>query len=331
MSAAALPSTGMPAMSVVLATDTWNTILPVINRLNDLTTRRQLEIVLVMPASQSKTIGAERLTDFASVRIVDVDSSIPLGAARASGVRAATAPLVFIGETHSYPCSGMIEALTEAHEAGWGVVVPSFANANPDGAVSWAGFLAGYASWTDGKPAEELHSAPILNVSYRLTFLLNLGDRLEQALSEGEDMMAELRRAGERVRFEPAARIEHANISFLAPLLHQRFLAGRVIAGTRSARWSAFRRLGYALASPLIPAVLLVRHRDGISRAIRRERPPSGAAAVLVLCSVLQAAGEMVGYALGVPESVRKRYDDYEIRRLEDTRIRGNPRSHELD
>jgi len=306
-------------MSVVLATDTWETILPVIKRLNDLPTRRQLEIVLVMPESQSEGIETEQLTDFAGVRIANVGPSIPLGAARAGGVRAATAPLVFIGETHSYPCSGMIEALVAAHASGWGVVVPSFANANPDGAASWAGFLTGYASWTDGKPAEELNNAPILNVSYRLSFLLNLGDRLEQALSEGEDMMAEVRSAGERVRFEPAARLEHANISFLAPLLHQRFLAGRVIAGTRSARWPAFRRVGYALASPLIPAVLLMRHRDGISRAMRRERPPSGTAAVLFLCSVLQAAGEMVGYSVGVKASTRKRYDDYEIRRLDAT------------
>ena len=141
-------------MSVILATDTWDTILPVIKRLNDLTARRRLEIVLVLPASQTETIGTESLTDFAVVRIVNVDPSTPLGAARAAGVRAATAPLVFIGETHSYPCSGMIEALTEAHASGWGVVVPSFANGNPDGAVSWAGFLTGYASWTDGKPAK---------------------------------------------------------------------------------------------------------------------------------------------------------------------------------
>jgi len=139
-------------------------------------------------------------------------------------------------------------------------------------------------------------------------------------LSEGEDMMAELRAAGERVRFEPAAQIEHVNISFPAPLLHQRFLAGRVIAGTRSARWSRLRRIGYALASPMIPPVLLWRHRSGISRAIRRERPPIGTTATLVLCSLFEAAGESVGYALGGAARTRERYDEYEIRRLDYTR-----------
>jgi hypothetical protein len=322
MSVPAPQPTGLPTMSVILATDTWDTILPVIERLKERTPTGELEIVLVLPPVQLDNIRMESLTDFAGVRIVNMDSVVPLGAARAAGVRAATAPLVFIGETHSYPCSGMMEALTDAHASGWGVVVPSFANANPDGAVSWAGFLTGYASWTDGRPGEELHSAPAFNVSYRRSFLLGLGDRLDGALSEGEDMMGEVRAAGQRVRFEPAARIEHANISFPVPLLHQRFLAGRVIAGARSARWSRLRRMGYALASPMIPAVLLWRHRDGISRAIRRERPPFGTTAILIFCSLLEAAGESVGYVLGGEARIRQRYDDYEIRRLDYTRRR---------
>jgi hypothetical protein len=312
-------------MSVVLATDRWETIVPVIARLKERAPTRELEIVVVLPSGQSQEIMMQSLTDFRAVRIVTMDSVVPLGAARAAGVRAATAPLVFIGETHSYPCSGMIEALIAAHASGWGVVVPAFANANPDGAVSWAGFLTGYASWTNGRPAEELQSAPAFNVSYPLSFLLALGDRLVSALSEGEDMMAEVRAAGLRVRFEPAARIEHANISFPAPLLHQRFLAGRVIAGARSAHWSSLRRFGYAIASPMIPAVLLWRHRDGISQTILRERPPLGTAGILVLCSLLEAAGEMVGYAFGRNEKIRERYDDYEIRRLDYTRMSRTP------
>ena len=306
-------------MSVILPTDTWDTIVPVIERLKERTPKEQLELVVVLPATQSRNVS-ESLTHFAAVQIVNVDSIVPLGPARAAGVRAATAPLVFIGETHSYPCSGMIEALIDAHAAGWGVVVPSFANANPDGAASWAGFLTGYASWTDGRPAEELDYAPGFNVSYPRSFLLALGDRLDGALSEGEDMMAEIRAAGLRVRFEPAARIEHANISYHAPLLHQRFLAGRVIAGTRSASWSRMRRMGYALASPMIPAVLFWRHREGISRAIRRERPPVGTTATLILCSLFEAAGESVGYALGGEQRTRQRYDEYEIRRLDYTK-----------
>jgi hypothetical protein len=76
----------------------------------------------------------------------------------------------------------------------------------------------------------------------------------------------------------------------------------------------------------MIPVVLLWRHRSGISSAIRRERPPFGTTATLVLCSLFEAAGESVGYALGGQARTRERYDDYEIRRLDYTRgVRRTP------
>ncbi|MGH7543578.1 MAG: hypothetical protein ACREK7_06515 [Gemmatimonadota bacterium] len=308
-------------MSMVLVTDGWTTILPVLERIEEQTIRDEIEIVLVLPFGQVEKVETADLLEFAPIRLVEVESVIPLGSARAAGVRAATAPLVFIGETHSFPHPGMAQALVSAHSAGWGVIVPAFHNANPDGAPSWAGFLAGYAAWTDGIPAGEIESAPLFNVSYRRPFLLELGNRLPHVLTEGEDMATELRAGGQRIFFEPAADIDHANISFLSSLLRQRLLAGRVIAGGRSASWPRLRRLAYALGSPLIPIVLLGRYRRGISSAIRRQRPPASTLFVLVLGSVFEAAGEMLGYARGEGSTSRARYDVLEVRRLADTAL----------
>lgn len=301
---------------MVLVTDTWATILPVIERLEEQTIRNEIEIVLVLPPGEVETVDVASLREFAQVRLVGVESIIPLGIARAVGVRAATAPLIFIGETHSFPHPGMAQALIAAHEPGWTVIVPALYNANPDGAPSWAGFLAGYAGWTDGTPAGEIESAPLFNVSYRRSFLLELGDRLARVLTEGEDMATELRVRGCRIRFDPAAGVDHANISFFFPLLRQRLLAGRVVAGGRSASWAWPRRLAYALGSPLIPVVLLGRYRSGITRTIRRQRPPAGTLPVLVLGSVFEAAGEMLGYACGEGFTTRARYDELEVHRL---------------
>lgn len=306
-------------MSIVLATDSWATILPVIRRLEEQTIRDEIEIVLVLPSAEAETVDVENLREFTQVRLVGVESIIPLGPARAAGVRAATAPLVFIGETHSFPHPDMVRVLVDAHESGWTVIVPAFHNANPDGAPSWAGFLAGYAAWTDGLPAGEIRNAPLFNVSYRRSFLLDLGDGLARVLTEGEDMMAALRERGGRIWFEPEARVDHANLSFLGPLLHQRFIAGRVIAGARGAGWAWPRRLAYALGSPLIPIVLLARHRRGIARTIRQWRPPSGTLPVLILGSILEAAGEMLGYAHGEGSTTRARYDALEVHRLTHT------------
>lgn len=308
-------------MSVVIAADSWATVLPVLERLEEQTIRDEIEIVVVLPSGEADAAKSGVLREFARVRLVGVESVIPLGPARAAGVRAASAPLVFIGETHSFPHPGMSQALIGAHGAGWGVIVPAFYNANPDGAPSWAGFLAGYAAWTDGVPAGEVESAPLFNVSYRRSFLLELGDRLSSVLTDGEDMAAELRARGCGIWFEAAAGIDHANISFLFPLIRQRLLAGRVIAGGRSASWPWPRRLAYVLGSPLIPILLLGRYRDGISRTIRRQRPPPGTLPVLVLSSVLEAVGEMLGYAGGEGSTTRARYDELEVRRLADTAL----------
>lgn len=306
-------------MSVVLATDNWTTIRPVIQRLREQTVRNEIEIVLVLPAEEVEAVETADLREFARLRLVGIESVVPLGPARAAGVRAATAPLVFIGETHSFPHPGMVQELIDAHEAGWAVIVPAFHNANPDGATSWAGFLAGYATWTDGIPAGEIDGAPLFNVSYRRSFLLALGDRLARALSEGEDMATQLRAWGGRPWFEPSAGIDHANISFLVPWLRQRFLAGRVIAGARSMSWPWPRRLAYTLGSPLIPVVLLGRLRRGISRTIRRHRLPGVTLPVLVLGGMFEAAGEMLGYARGEGSTTRARYDELEVQRFTQT------------
>lgn len=305
----------LAAMSVVLATDTYATIRAVIERFRRQTVRERLELVLVTPAAEAHAAEAALGAGFGAHRIVPVDSIVPLARARAKGVRAATAPLVFIGETHSYPHPRMAEALIGAHASPCAVVVPAFLNANPDGPLSWAAFLSDYGTWVDGLPARDLRSVPTYNAAFRRSFLLGFGERLELALAQGEEMLAGLRARGERARFEPTARIDHANVSRMAPWLHQRYLVGRIVAANRSARWPLVRRLGYVLGSPLIPAVLLARRLEGV-RAASRRSIPVGTVPALVLGNVVKAAGEMIGYARGARGFSHERLDEYEVHKL---------------
>ena len=304
-------------MTVVIPADSWRTIVPVIESLAALSDREALEVVVALPRSEAARANGASRAAFGGGRIVEVESALPLGLARAAGIRAATGRSVFIGETHSFPREGMFRALARAHAEGCTMAVPSFHNWNPDGAASWAGFIIGYAPWTPGREAGHLASAPIFNVSYSRSFLMSLGDRLDAALSEGEDMLALLRAGGHDVRFVPDAAIEHANISGGAQFLRQRYLSGRVIAGTRSMQWSGTRRAVYAIASPLVPFVLFRRHRQGIARVIRSSHPPRTTAILVAAGMVMQAIGEMAGYVSGDSDSVRSRYDSEEIRRLD--------------
>ena len=175
-------------MSVVLATDSYQTIRPVIKHLGLQTVRNQLEIVIVGPAGVSQDLDHSDLQGFAAVRVVLVASLRPLGAARAAGVRAARAPLIFIGETHTYAHSECAETLIKAHAGPWAAVVPGFGNANPVGALSWSLFLLDYGLWLHILPARETVMAPTHNVAYKRQALLDLGSDLDSALTHGDQL-----------------------------------------------------------------------------------------------------------------------------------------------
>ncbi|MFI5398409.1 MAG: hypothetical protein ACHQ9S_22985 [Candidatus Binatia bacterium] len=303
-------------MSVVLPTDTYATVRPVIERLWRQTVSDQLEIVIVAPTLETGGVEMRDFQGFAATKVVEVKSISPLAAARAAGVRAARAPLVFVGETHAFPHPRWAEALIKAHAGPWAVVAPAFGNANPDGTLSWAGLLFDYGRWADGLPAGEIAEAPLYNAAYRRSVLLEFGDRLENALSHGDELAVGLRLRGHRAYFEPAALIDHVNLNRPVSWVHERFIGGVLIGASRAARWSRLRRLVYVCGSPLIPLVLLWRIVAGVRRTARRQHLPAGTVPAMILGAVVKAAGEMVGYARGAGASDEARMTDYELHKV---------------
>ena len=310
-----------PAMSVILVTDRYETVRQVIARLRQQTVRHQLEIVIVTSSSGSRDWDPAALSGFAGVRLVELPSILPLGAARAAGVIQAGAPVVAIGETHSFPHPGWGEALIRAHSQPWAVVVPAFGNANPEGALSWAAFLRDYGRWEEGLPPGEVDFMPPYNTATKREVLLGFGDRLERMLEHGDELAQDLVTGGHRTYFEPAARIDHANVSRPAAWLKQRFCVGRVLAANRAKRWSMLRRLLYACGSPLIPAVVLSRLAGPVLLALRNQKLPAGTLPALVLETVASAAGEMLTYVTGAGRGPRLRCDEYELHKLRYTAL----------
>jgi hypothetical protein len=302
-----------PRLSIVLATDHYETIRPVVDRLRRQTVRDQLELVIVALGGQSLDLDRASLEGFGGVQLVNTDADLQFPAARAAGVRAATAPVVFIGETHSYPDPGWAEALIRAHDQSWAVVTPGFGNANPHGALSWSIFLLDYGRWLAGLPAGEIHISPTHNVAYKREVLLELGDTLDRALSHSDVLGIHLTSRGHRAYFEPTARIDHVNVSHPGAWVSERFLCGLLIAGQRAQRWSLLRRMVYLCGSPLIPFVVLARVTAGVRQARRHTRLPWGTLPGLVVAAMIAAMGEMVGYARGVSSAADRRMTEFEL------------------
>jgi hypothetical protein len=305
-----------PSLSIVLATDALSTVEPVVRRLQTQTVAHGLELVIVTPEPKAARLETARLDGFAATLVVEVDDLVPLAAARAAGVRAATAPLVFLGETHSYPEPGWAEALIEAHTGDWAAVAPGFANANPAGALSWTGFLADYGAWLATLPAREGGAIPTYNTAYKRAALLGLGPNLERLLTTGDELLVRLREAGGRFLFHPASVIRHVNVTDPRSWLIERLLGGLLTASSRMEGWSAARRLLYAVGSPLIPAVVLARVAPGIRAARREHELPPATYPALAVGAALSALGELVGY-LGAPTAwAEARMAELEIHRL---------------
>ena len=100
------PNPGAPELAVILVTDCYKTVQPVLSCLRRQGDPSRLEVVLVTPAGGLSDADEVGLAEFGAVRRVTVESVERMPLARAAGVRATTAPLVFIGETHSYARPG---------------------------------------------------------------------------------------------------------------------------------------------------------------------------------------------------------------------------------
>ena len=304
-------------LSVVLPTDTWDTIRPVVERLERQSIAASIELVLVVPSAAAAGIERLQRGRLGALVVVEVGAILPLARARAAGVRAARAPLVFIGETHSFPRAGWAEAIVgAAANDAFSVLVPGFGNANPNGVLSWSGFLFDYGGWQQGHAGGEVAAIPIFNSVYRTAVLHGLGDRLEHAMGHGDALVVELRAHGHRALLVPAARLDHVNVAQPRAWMRERLAVGRLLGANRSVAWGRPRRLAYAAAFPLIAVVLARRALAGVRRNGGADRAPRGTLPAMLLAAALKAVGEAQGYLGGAPQKVEDVADEFELHKL---------------
>lgn len=307
---------GVPALTVILATDTYARVEVAIESWRQQTIADSCELVLVTTSAAAMRSHTDGISGFHNINVVETTSIDSLSRARGVGVRSATGPSVFIAETHAYPDPALAATLVRALEGPWAIVVPGFTNANPETGLSRAGFLSDYGAWVDGLPAGETQRMPSYNAGFRRSVLLEFGDRLEHAITFGDELFLGLRERGHKAYFDPGATINHVNLARFGPWMHERFLAGVLIGGYRSVRWSWLRRIAYAAASPLIPFVILSRITSGVRAEAGKSGLQPGTTAAIVFGAFVKAAGEFRGYLAGPGDTADSIMNRYEIRKL---------------
>ena len=305
-------------LSIVLATDTYETLRPVIQSLRRQIDREHLEIVIIAPGESLGRIDLSQLEGFGAVRVVTVSTPLSLPRARAAGVRAASTPIVFIGETHCFPEPDMFNRLlagfTHEHCA---AVVPAIVNANPKTALSWASYLMDYGGWGPGRRSGQLKNPLKYNGAYRRDVLLELGGRLDDLLdANNEELWPILHRQGYYSCFARDARANHVNTTKLRIMLQIRFCSGALIGAQRARRWSWVRRIMYVVGSPLIPVVLVLRARSNIRFGAPGQWLPLGTTLGICVGALTKAIGEALGYLGLTPSRAENRLTDNELHKL---------------
>jgi len=303
-------STPRTEISVVLATATLDVVRQAFDCYRSQTAAGEVELVLVAPRAELERFDAHSSPPLGALRLVVAEEPFALATARAQGVLAASAPWVFIGETHSFAEPSLIERLLAAIvQSPAGARPPAFVpcifNVNPTGAVSCASLLVDYGAWGPGHAAGDLLPPPIYNGVFERAQLVRLGAELPKALSPHDDSVMPLPAEPEyRAPFVPQARIGHLNIVRFGDFVRSKSQLGLAVAEARARRWRLGRRLAYAAAAPLIAVVLFGRYLRHYRVARSEERLPAGTLPLLVVGAVARAAAEALGYLGCAPSPI---------------------------
>lgn len=300
--------------AIVQAPEGFDAVRTTLRHLAAQSIARRMEVVLVAPSRDGLDVDPELLARFGSWKVVET-GGVPSGAAGyAAGVRAATAPIVVFTEDHCFPAPGWAEALVGAYSHGCVAAGPVVANASDRGnTVAWADFMLGYGPWLDPSPGGEVEYLPGHNSSYRRDVLLEYEPELERWLEAESLLHWDLRAKGRRLWLEATARTHHFNFSLARPWLAATFFQSRTFAGRRMRGVGKARRLAWAAASPLIPAIRLRRCVRDLGRC--PDRPGLGRLVpALCVALVTSAIGEATGYLFG-PGTAPARVSPYEFRR----------------
>ena len=294
----------MPALTFVLFTpDNFETVRKTVSHVARDSGAGSVELLIGCAEPEALHIDAAAVAGLHSVRAIRCDMISGSGKARALAVQEARAPVVAFGEDHCFPQPGWTNALLRSHRESYAAVGPVVMNANPEGLVSWADLLMGYGPWLAPGGSKEMDHLAGHNSSYKRDALLPLADELPMFMEAESTLHWRLRKEGHRLFQQSDARVAHTNFARWGTWLPVSYHAGRVFAAVRASEWSVGRRIAFAIGSPFIPLVRLVRHiRQAVAAGL-----PTGLivriAPVLLVGLTVNAAGQGVGCVLGAGRS----------------------------
>lgn len=177
---------------------------------------------------------------------------------RARGIAVARGELIVLLEDHAWPDEKWCANIAAAHRSEYAAIGGAIEN-GIDRPLNWAVYYCDFGKYQNPVPSGESGYASDANVSYKRRALESVRSLWEQRFREVVVNGALISR-GEKVALRPEIVVhQHREGLRLATALRERYIWGRSYAVTRCELVSNSKRLSYAVLSPGLPALLLLR------------------------------------------------------------------------
>ncbi len=260
---------------------------------------------IVVAESSGDGAAAEVCAHYPVVRHLHFDERKSIPDLRAIGLLNARGEILAMTEDHCLADARWLENLLRAHESPHEVIGGAVENAATSALVDWAVYFCEYGRYMLPTCAGATDDLPGPNVSYKRAALERFRDLLAPATWE-PFWHWRLLSQGVPLINDPSVVVYHRKHFTLRGFLAERYHYARSFAGRRVEGAALPRRLLFVCGAPLLPPLLLARVAARVLGKRRKRRELLLALPYIALFTLSWSWGELIGYALGAGESLRK-------------------------
>lgn len=285
-------------ISVIVASyNSRRTLGDCLQSLQNQKTSRKFEVILVDSSADDTCDWVKHKFPF--VQVIHAATRKFPGEARNIGIARARGEIIALIDADCQAAEDWIEQIAMAHEYPWPAIGGTIGNANPESYVGWAAYLCEFSQWMPGTKAGYHSDIAAANMSYKQAVIDAFGPFMTGGYCSDTHFHWRLAAGGQQLRFVPAIRVVHHNITKFESFIRHEYFHGQSFARMRLRfrRFSRLKRSLYVALSPLIPIKLLLKTASICFRNERYRTEFVKSAPLLVLGILSWSFGEFSVYA----------------------------------